>query len=117
MDEEEDRILDLVYLNVYVHFSTQRVQGALVHTTSSFAVFKKGRDRTRREPLDTKGYQTLDTGWGLGRIRAQEGENLDSAVDPVPPDSTGFGIYDEIFPVYQRRVAARIQKIEEQNSA
>ena len=80
MDEEEDRILDLVYLNVYVHFSTQRVQGALVHTTSSFAVFKKGRDRTRREPLDTKGYQTLDTGWGLGRIRAQEGENLDSAV-------------------------------------
>jgi hypothetical protein len=101
MDEEEDRILDLVYLDAYVHFTTQRVQGAPVHTTSSFAIFKKGGNRTRRDPLDIKGYQTLDTGWGLGRIRAQEGGNLDSAVDPVPPDSTNLGIYDENFPVYQ----------------
>ena len=76
-------------------------KGALVHTTSSFAIFKKGGNRTRRELLDIRGYQTLDTGWGLGRIRAQEGRNLDSAVDPVPPDSTNLGIYDENFPVYQ----------------
>jgi hypothetical protein len=71
---KDNRVLDLVYLHGYVHFCTQNIQGTLVHTTSSFAVFKKG-DRTRREPLDTKGYQTLDTGWGLGRVRTQQGHN------------------------------------------
>jgi hypothetical protein len=111
MDEEEDRILDLVYLDAYVHFTTQRVQGALVHTTSSFAIFNKGGNRTRREPLDIRGYQTLDTGWGLGRIRTQEGRNLDSAADPVPPNSTDSGIYNKNFPVHQERGEVSTQTV------
>ena len=102
-DGEVDQILDLVYLDVYVHFTTQRVRGVPDHTTSSFAMFGKGGNRTRRKPLGIKGYQVLDTGWGLGRIRAQERGNLDSAVDPVPPDSTNLGIHDENSPVHQER--------------
>ena len=37
--------------------------------------------------MDTMGYQTLVTEWGLGRVRAQEGETLDNAEDPGPPDA------------------------------
>ena len=63
--------------------------------------------------MDIRGYQTLDTGWGLGRIRAQEGRNLDSAVDPVPPDSTDLGIYDKKFPVHQGRGEVSTQTVED----
>jgi hypothetical protein len=83
---KEKRILDLVYLNGYVPFCTQRVQGTLVPcSTKHFAVFENG-DRTRRAPLDTKGHQTLERKWGLGRVRPQESEAV-TVEDPSPPDT------------------------------
>ena len=63
---KEDRILNLVYLNGYVPLCAQRIQETLApRLTKHFAVFENG-DRTRSSPLDTKGYTTLNTEWGLG---------------------------------------------------
>ena len=49
-----------------------------------------GGDRNWRIPLDTTGYQTFVTEWGLGRVRAQENKMLiptsDNDVGPAPPN-------------------------------
>ena len=68
--------------------------------------------------MDTMVYQTLVTEWGLGRVRAQEGETLDNAEDPGPPDAAPIFVayshlscglvtmahYSWIFSVYQKHV-------------
>ena len=117
-------VVDLVYLDGYVTFPAREVDGTLIPcTTKGFAMFKKGGRyrRNRGIPLDTVGYQTVVTEWGLGRVRNRENETLiptsDDAISPAPPEvlpTRRKGIDPgRVFPVYHRRIVAKVRKIEE----
>ena len=83
-------VLDRLHCDGYVPFPAREVNGTLVPCMDTcFAVFEKGGG-VWKIPLDTVGYQTFVTEWGLGRVRTLDGEallqTLDRAVDPTPPD-------------------------------
>ena len=70
-------VLDLIHRDGYVPFPAREVSnGTLVPCTDTcFAVFENGGG-DRKIPLDTTGYQTFTTEWGIGRVRTMEGKAL-----------------------------------------
>lgn len=105
--------LDLVYVDGYVPFRAREVDGTLGPCMTRFglvwcfAVFQHGDGGSevplkREVPLETAGYQTFKTEWGLVWIKSDKGLTSDNAVTKSLDLTMSPGEYPSASPKHKK---------------